>query len=209
VVIGDHFAPGEEAECTGRSIGGIRSGRKWCNILLPATIWVRDVLTFGGNDLPCDVRCLPGRIGVQRGDAQLAAATELAHGDSLCRQTPAQLVDVGPVHSGGRGDLVIIHRLGATGRDDVPDHPCHGDGRRPIPVVFTGQTATYVRLCPAVQSRHRNASLLILKSSLLILRSGVRNNALSGLWLAAGPVASICPIASGDSSTSSSHHSPD
>jgi hypothetical protein len=83
VVIGDHFAPGEEAECTGRSIGGIRSGRKWCNILLPATIWVRDVLTFGGNDLPCDVRCLPGRIGVQRGDAQLAAATELAHGDSL------------------------------------------------------------------------------------------------------------------------------
>jgi len=32
---------------------------------------------------------------------------------------------------------------------------------------------------------------------------------LSGLWLAAGPVASICPIASGDSSTSSSHHSPD
>jgi hypothetical protein len=44
-------------------------------MLLPATIWVRNVLTFGGNDLPCDVRCLPGRIGVQRGDAQLAAAT--------------------------------------------------------------------------------------------------------------------------------------
>jgi hypothetical protein len=158
----------------------------------------------------CHAMCAACRAASgSSGDAQLAAATALAHGDSLCRQTPAQLVDVGPVHSGGRGDLVIIHRLGATGRDDVPDHPCHGDGRRPIPVVFAGQTATYVRLCPAVQSRHRNASLLILKSSLLILRSGVRNNALSGLWLAAGPVASICPIASGDSSTSSSHHSPD
>jgi len=129
------------------------------------------------------VRCLPGRVGVQRGDAQLAAATALAHDDSLCCQTPAQLVEVGPVHSGGRGDLIVVHRLGATGRDDMFDHPCHGDGRAADPVMFAGQKTTCLRLRPAVQPGHRNASLLILKSSLLILGSGVRNNALSWVEL--------------------------
>ena len=83
------------------------------------------------------------------------------------------------LHRGLVALQVLVHRLGATGSDDMPDHPCHGGGRRPIPVIFAGQQATCVRPCPAVRSRHRNASLLILKSSLLILRSDVRNNALS------------------------------
>jgi hypothetical protein len=146
-----------------RSIGGISSGRRWCSILLPATIWVRDVMTLMAA-MTCHAMC---------------AATALADDDSPCRQMPAQIIDVGLARSGGRGDLVLVQRLGATGRDDGPHHPCHGSERRPIPVIFAGQKTTRVRLCPAVQSRHRNASLLILKSSLLILKAGVRNNALS------------------------------
>ena len=58
-------------------------------------------------------------------------------------------------------------------------HPCHGGDQRPILVIFAGQQATCVRPCPAVRSRHRNASHLILKNWHLILSSDVRNNALS------------------------------
>ena len=67
----------------------------------------------------------------------------------------------------------------AASRDDVPDYPCHGDGQRPISVILAGQKATCVRLRRAVQPCHPNASHLILKYSHLILKSGVRNNALS------------------------------
>jgi len=39
------FCPVKKLKVYWRSIGGIRSGKRWCSILLPATIWVRDVLT--------------------------------------------------------------------------------------------------------------------------------------------------------------------
>src|SRR5450755_145389 len=61
----------------------------------------------------------------------------------------------------------------------MPDSPCHGDAQRLTPVIPAGQKPISVRLRRAVQPRHRRVSLLILKSSLLILNSGVRNNALT------------------------------
>jgi hypothetical protein len=60
-----------------------------------------------------------------------------------------------------------------------PDYPCHGDAQRPTPAILAGQKLFFVRLRRAVQPRHRRVSLLILKFGLLILNSGVRNNALS------------------------------
>src|SRR5450631_4663302 len=61
----------------------------------------------------------------------------------------------------------------------MPDSPCHGDAQRLTPVIPAGQKPISVRLRRAVQPRHRRVSLLILKFSLLILNSSVRNSALT------------------------------
>lgn len=43
---GTIFWPVKKLKVYWRSMGGMRSGSRWCSILLPATIWVRDVLTL-------------------------------------------------------------------------------------------------------------------------------------------------------------------
>jgi hypothetical protein len=82
-VIGDHFLPGEEAGCV-LAVDRRDQFRQEMVQHLAAyhDLGPRRADLDGGDDLPCNVRCLPGRVGVQHGDAQLAAATALADDDS-------------------------------------------------------------------------------------------------------------------------------